>query len=69
MNFWDAHSDRDWRDECEGPYPARVERTCSRCGKVFRMVVAGAYVTQPLCAGCWRKAQATQDRTMDRQAG
>ena len=62
MGMYSANSDRDYSDIAHGPYPERVERTCSRCGEVFRLLVEGEYVAHPLCDACWRDAQAIQER-------
>ena len=54
MGFWNANSDLDWRNECEGPYGKTVERTCAHCHEPFRMAVQRGedYVMHPLCEQC-----------------
>lgn len=77
MGLWDAPSDRDWYDECYGPYPETVERTCTNCQRRFAMLVEGDYVMHPWCDRCrvdqdarneFAKREQEQDRPIKRGA-
>jgi len=52
MTMFSAASDRDYDDECHGPYGRGARRTCSQCGRSFWMSTAEEYVLHVVCDRC-----------------
>lgn len=59
--MYSANSDRDYRDEVDGPYGRAEERVCETCHERFWMSTAEAYVMHPLCDRCLREEQALRE--------
>jgi len=52
MGMFSAASDRDYADECHGPYGQTVIATCEACGEAFRSAVDRQFGPDRLCERC-----------------
>lgn len=57
--MFSAASDRDYADECHGPYPRRIERTCDRCHRPYWLDLEPEerYPVIVICPACQRREE------------
>lgn len=52
MSRWNADSDLDYYDECNGPYATTVDVVCANCRETFPLVLDRDNPVHPWCDRC-----------------